>query len=127
MATVFDENGNGIIVEKNGNFLSVSLQLKEKKSRNIGTIDSERWILSVKRIREKHLFRKNQSYGFNFYVLDNAKKFDQIYLSDEHNNWLIPRKFILENGVFLNFKELGFERQIFITLEKLKEFEYELV
>ncbi|MBK7362665.1 MAG: hypothetical protein IPJ01_10255 [Micavibrio sp.] len=39
------------------------------------------------------------------------------------NEWSnIPVKFILENGKFLFFKEQGFEKQIFVSLEQLAEF-----
>jgi hypothetical protein len=55
-------------------------------------------------------------------VLEKTKRFYNIRLTDEFNVWLIPVKFILGSGFFLNFLEQGFERQIFVTLEQIKKF-----
>jgi hypothetical protein len=57
-------------------------------------------------------------------LLNAAKVFDKINLIDEHDEWIIPVKYILEKGDFLHFKneENGFERQIFIPLEKIENF-----
>ena len=43
-----------------------------------------------------------------------------INLTDDDGEYLIPITDILKEGFFLNFKELGFERQIFYPLEKIK-------
>jgi hypothetical protein len=120
-----DESGNLILIKNNGVRLILTLKLKsETKGRRLGIVNIDRKTFEVKRKREKHLFIKNQSYGFNHKLLIDATKFDKIRLSDEKNEWLIPKDYILNNGSFLHFKSSGgFERQIFIELDKLKEFE----
>lgn len=79
--------------------------------------------MAVKRVRDKHLFRKFNAYGFNDYVLRNQTTFDWIRLSDdEGNHWKIPVTFISEYGKFLNFKQQGFELQRFVSLEQIEQF-----
>ena len=109
-----DEFGNSIIVS--GNIISLKLK-SETKSREIGVMNLKEKYLAVKRVREKHLLRKNNSYGFNYYILLNAKKFDKIMLSDNFGRWLIPIKLILEKGSFLRFKKQGFELQMFMPID----------
>lgn len=112
-----DKFGNSIIVENN----IISIKLKsESRTREIGVINPQERCFSVNRIREKHLFRKNNSYGFNHYILQNAKKFDKIKLSDDFGTWLIPIKLILEKGSFLHFNKDGFELQIFLPLDVIQ-------
>jgi hypothetical protein len=114
-----DKFGNAIIVSGN----SISLKLKsEKRIRQIGTINLKDKYLSVDRIRSKHLFRKNNSYGFNHYVLFNATKFDKVLLSDDFGTWLIPISIILEKGSFLHFNKDGFELQIFLPLDIITKY-----
>ena len=109
-----DKFGNSIIVS--GNIISLKLE-SETKSREIGVMNLKEKYLAVKRIREKHLLRINNSYGFNHYILLNAKKFDKIMLSDNFGRWLIPIKLILEKGSFLHFRKEGFELQIFMPID----------
>jgi hypothetical protein len=109
-----DKNGNSIIIS--GNVISLKLN-STTKAREIGVMNLQEKYLAVNRDREKHLFRKNNSYGFNHYILANAKKFDKIKLSDNYGTWLIPIKLILEKGSFLHFDIQGFERQIFLPLD----------
>jgi len=122
--TISDESGNLLIIKDNKVRLKLTLKLKsEAKGRQLGVINLERKVFEVKRNRTKHLFRKNQSYGFNHKLLDEAKLFDNIRLKDEIQEWLIPKNYILENGSFLHFKNNGgFERQIFIELDKIRDF-----
>ena len=109
-----DKFDNSIIIS--GNIISIQLK-NEARTREIGVINQKERYFAVNRIREKHLFRKNNSYGFNHYILSNAKKFDSIRLSDDFGTWLIPIKLILEKGSFLHFNKVGFELQIFLTLD----------
>jgi hypothetical protein len=109
-----DKYGNSIIVS--GNVISLKLK-SETRTREIGLINLQEKYLAVNRVRSKHLFRKNSSYGFNHYILLNAKKFDKIKLSDDIGTWLIPIKLILEKGSFLHFNKDGFELQIFLPLD----------
>jgi hypothetical protein len=109
-----DKFNNSIIIS--GNIISIKLK-SEARTREIGVINPKEKYFVVNRIREKHLFRKNNSYGFNHYILTNAKKFDTIKLSDDFGTWLIPIKLILEKGSFLHFNKDGFELQIFLPLD----------
>ena len=112
-----DKFNNSIIIS--GNIISIKLK-SESRKREIGVINPQERYFAVNRIREKHLFRKNNSYGFNHYILQNAKKFDKIKLSDDFGTWLIPIKLILEKGSFLHFNKNGFELQIFLPLDVIQ-------
>ena len=113
-----DADGNEIVVKDK----NISLKLaSEDRSRRIGIINSKKQ-LSIKRKRIIHLHYKSQSYGFNHYVIDNAKKFNKVLLSDERGTYLIPNKIILEKGEFLYFKQQGFEVQIFLSLEIINQY-----
>jgi len=120
-----DEYGNLVLIKNNGVRLVISLKLmSETKSRRLGIVNIATRTFQVKRDRLKHLFRKNESYGFNHKLLADAISFDKIRLSDQINEWLIPKEYILNNGSFLHFKNNGgFERQIFIELDKITEFQ----
>ena len=122
--TISDEAGNLLLIKNNGVRLLLTLKLKEQtKSRRIGIVNLGQKVFEVKRVRAKHLFRMNESYGFNYKILEEAKLFDSIRLKDDQQEWLIPKSFILENGSFLHFKNNGgYERQIFIELKKLEPF-----
>lgn len=114
-----DKFDNSIIIS--GNIISLKLK-SEARTREIGVINPQERYFAVNRIREKHLFRKNNSYGFNHYILANAKKFDKVKLSDDFGTWLIPIKLILEKGSFLHFNKDGFELQIFLPLDIITQF-----
>ena len=87
------ENSSKIIPDKFGNSIIISdniiyLKLKsETRKREIGTINFKERYLAVNRVRERHLFRKNNRYGFNHYILRNAKKFDNIKVSDNYRKF----------------------------------------
>lgn len=102
--------------------LSLQLAAEGGKKRKIGTITKSTKTLIIRRRRADHLFRNGNAYGFNQYILKEAKLFDTISLGDEFDNWKIPVKFILENGKHLNFKQQGFELQLFVSLEDLEQF-----
>ena len=121
MTVKTDSNGNRIVVADSG---VVMLHLSgSKKPRNIGMIDRKTRIVQMKRTMDEHLMRKNNSYGFNHFLLSNAKTFDSVSLEDDYGSYLIPIKFILEYGSFLHFKEKGFETQIFLNINYLRKFE----
>lgn len=122
---ILDEKGNQIIAKTNEDIISICLKLaSENKERILGLVNKPEKTFQINRIREKHILKRNNSYGFNYYVIKNAKTFDKIYLIDDVTSWMIPVKFILENGSFLQFQQQGFELQIFIPLEKIEQFEY---
>ena len=69
--------------------------------------------------------RKFDGYGFNHKLIADSKLFDTVRLTDDFSEWKIPKKFILDNGMFLNFKGQGFEVQIFVTLNQIEQFKKE--
>ena len=120
---ISDSAGNKIIASNNGDRIKVLLKLNsELRSRLLGYVNIKSKSIKIIRKKEVHLLYKNNSYGFNHTLLADAKTFDKILLKDEVNAWKIPTQFILDNGKFLFFKEQGFERQIFVSLEQLNQF-----
>ena len=73
-----DKFDNSIIIS--GNIISIKLK-NEARTREIGVINQKERYFAVNRIREKHFFRKNNSYGFNHYILANAKQFDFVIIA----------------------------------------------
>lgn len=117
-----DKEGNYFLVkQRSKNTLSVHLYLsKESKSRELGVVNEDKKVFTIRRDPNKHIFKKNQSYGFNEYVIKTAKKFDQIHLiEDGGDEYLFPKSLVMELGSYLHFKSEGFERQIFVTLKNL--------
>lgn len=118
-----DERGNMLRVGNNGKRISVSLKLNsEDKYRKLGFINLKQKVMHITRNSKIHLMRVIGGYGFNFRLLNEAKKFENVRLKDENAEWLIPRSFILEKGQFLHFLAQGFERQIFISLSDIEQF-----
>ncbi len=119
-----DDFGNLLVVKNNGKRVIVSLKLvSEQRYRRVGVINIARKTMEVRRNSGKHLFRKMSAYGFNHKLLSDAKLFEKVRLIDEKSEWVIPVKFILDNGKFLNFRANGgFELQIFIPLTDIEEF-----
>lgn len=123
VASLSDDYGNLLITKNNGKRILLTLKLvSEKKFRRIGTINLEQRVIDIRRKRSKHLFNRNESYGFNYKLLADAKLFDNIRLTDEHQTWKFPKQFVLDEGSFLHFKKEGFERQIFVTLQQLSQY-----
>lgn len=103
--------------------LMLSLVAERKRQRLLGTVTLSTKTIKIKRIREKHLFRKAIAWGFSDSLLRNAQTFDTVWLVDNWNTeWKIPVQFILDNGFYLDYHKKGFELQIFIELEKIEEF-----
>ena len=118
-----DEQGNHFVTRESGNVLTICLKLNnETREREIGKVYLKERILEIKRNREKHLFRKNKSYGFNEHVIRTGKTFDKIQLSDEQNTYLFQKELILIKGSYLHFKDLGFEKQLFLPLSEMENF-----
>lgn len=121
--SISDEYGNLILIKNTGKRLQIKLKLISKKHyRLLGVVNEKAKSVKIVRERSKHLFLKNKSYGFNYSFLSSAKKFDKINLEDEYSRWTIPVDYLLKEGEFLFFKEQGFEKQIFIQLEKIIQF-----
>lgn len=121
---IFNDNGDFFRISQKGNLLKISLKLNSESSpRKIGEVKLDDKTLMLKRIREKHLFKKNNSYGFNEYLIQNGKTFDKIMLADDDCVYLFPKNLVLEKGNYLYFKQEGFEKQIFLPLEEMKEYQ----
>lgn len=117
MATLTSKEGHRFEADEKDGYLYITLHLKGKKAgRNIGRVRLADRVLEVERKREKHLMRKANAYGFNEYVIREAKKFDNIELTDEYGTYSFSRQLILNMGKYLHFKEEGFEKQLFLSL-----------
>jgi hypothetical protein len=119
-----DEAGkNKIQTTTTDKTITIHLQLAgESRKRKVGTITKSTKTFAISRKRSKHLFIKGNAYGFNEYILANAKLFDKIKLKDEFCEWKIPVQFILQKGSYLMFKQQGFEKQLFVSLSQIDEF-----
>jgi hypothetical protein len=121
--TFYIDMDNTIRIQSNDKLIKLSLHLKGSEPRMIGTITKSTRTIEMRRKMAIHLFRKGNAYGFNEYILRESKTFDWIRLRDDAgNDWKIPKKFILENGQYLNFKEQGYELQLFVPLEMLEPY-----
>lgn len=121
-----DNQGNNLIIRRNGKFISLMIRLAtENFNRKVGKINVETKVLHVKRVRSKHLFRKLNAYGFCYRIIEEGKLFDKIRLKDDNCEWLIPKSWITdnENKKLLHFKgNGGFELQVFLPLEEIEQF-----
>jgi len=120
-----DKDGNYfIVVAAPKKTLTLYLHLaSENKKRELGVVLEPQKIFRINRNPDKHLFRKNNSYGFNEYVIRTAKKFDKIHLIETGGDeYLFPKDLVLEKGDYLHFKTEGFERQLFVKLSDLLEY-----
>lgn len=118
-----DKEGNFFRVYQNDKVIVIKLCLaKENREREIGLVNIADKTLQIKRNRAKHLFNKNESYGFNEHIIKTGTTFDNVLLNDEIESWLIPKQYIEENGRYLFFKEQGFEKQLFVSLKEIDKF-----
>jgi hypothetical protein len=119
-----DEQGNIILVESTTKKISIFLRLADEKHRRlIGVIDIQHLTLHIERDREKHLLNKANAYGFNYFILDQAKRFNYVCLHESNGNvYLLDREKMIEDGKFLFFKQQGFEKQIFLSIDYLSQF-----
>jgi hypothetical protein len=117
MAAITSKEGHRFEADEKDGYLYITLHLKGKKAgRNIGRVRLADRVLEVSRKRDKHLMLKANAYGFNEYVLREAKRFDKIELKDDYGTYLFSRQLVLDMGKYLHFKEEGFEKQIFLSL-----------
>jgi hypothetical protein len=120
-----DERENYFSVESDQLMLVRSIWLhlaSENKSRNIGILHVKDRVLKIKRNRARHLFKKNNSYGFSEHIIRTAILFDHILIEDDYGVYRVPREEIMSNGTYLDFKQIGFEKQIFLSLEIIERY-----
>ena len=122
--SVFNKEGDAFYVFRTPSHLYIQLRLaSENFGRDVGRVDLKERTLELIRNRESHLMRKNNSYGFNEYMIREAKLFDDIELRDDVGTYKFPKSVVLEQGQYLHFKEQGFEKQLFVPLEVIEKFE----
>lgn len=124
-----DSRGNMLLVEQEPVYgtKKIYLHLKgEEFQRLVAEIDPNNRTMFLKRDRNKHFHFQMMSYGFNYSILKDTKNTDNILLQvrdgDDNEYYMLPRKFILENGVVKEFSKVGFEIQIFLRVEYLEKF-----
>lgn len=107
---------------------TVTLKLaREGFVRKLGIIVEERFI--VYRDKAKHLFHKTNSYGFNYDVildLERIKGIKYVDLYDDAGLFRLSIEQIKRDGEFLFFKEKGFEKQLFVPIDKIYKYNLEL-
>jgi hypothetical protein len=121
-----DSAGNAIVAHNDGNTITLRLRIIDISghvaTRSLGVIEKQSRIFTVRRKRAVHLHRKSNSYGFNHYVLENAKTFDRVEIIDDAGTYIVPVDVMLTNGKILYFKQMGFERQIFVPLDIITKY-----
>lgn len=117
MNQIKDQFNNLIYRKNNGIYLQL---VNDIRTRKLGTIKDDR--ILMRRNESRHLFRKTNSYGFNYVLLDSLNKVKTVDLRIDGKKYLIPIDYILKNGEFLNFKQQGFELQIFLKVELINNF-----
>jgi hypothetical protein len=119
-----DNFGNTLRIEKYTEMNVLKLLLPRlKETRHIGRIHKPTRVMYTERMRGKHLHRNTNSYAFNEYLLTNCELFDQIEMKEgRKHRYVIPVKFIIENGRTRAYGEQGFEKQIFISREDIQQF-----
>jgi hypothetical protein len=120
--TIEDGSGNKLLATHNDSVINLFLLLIDGKKRAIGQIDKATRTLRLIRSRSKHLMRVNNSYGINYYLIENGQTFDKVEIVDEQSRWLIPKDYLIEHCTTMNFKAQGFELQKFISLDKLNSY-----
>lgn len=114
-----DMHGNKIMVKD----YDVILQLAGGERRKIAFIDEVGKQLVIHRNSQKHLMRKINGYGFNEQLLKFAVKSTHIlFILDGRYKYKIPIKMIQEEGQYLNFKQQGFELQLFVPMSLITNY-----
>lgn len=116
-----DSSGN--VLYRDGS--TIKLKLKEHSTRTLGKINTANKTFVVYRNSKKHILFKLNAYGFNYEMLSMSKQIENVVITTETQTfYIVPLSFILKEGEFLHFKKTGFERQIFINLDKIKQFKF---
>jgi len=109
-----DKRGNRIEVEEGSG--CVTLFLKTRETRKIGKLVDG---VYTKYMTRKNIFRKTDSLGFNWEVIDWLKP-KKVVVNLE-GTWLnISGEDFFAKKEFLDYKKLGFELQCFVKLEHFK-------
>jgi len=107
------------ITFKNGKIYLYLPNAKYKNKRCLGKISNR--VLYQKKSKEKHLFRKTNSIGFNFDLINRGgAEFDLINVTLDFISLWCSRASILRYGTILNFSKTGLEKQVFLNLNFFK-------
>ncbi len=110
MFTLKDKYGNGLFCRKG--VLELALIAEKGKRRMIGKItDGASGVEYRKGAKEKNVFKKMDAWGLNAYILS---KVDMVVITTEDMVYSINAEDSKLMGKTLNFKQQGFERQVFI-------------
>lgn len=116
-----DQAGNRVLFKSEAHKYRVFLKLKsEGKRRELGEYYPASGTLYVRRVRAKHEHRISNAYGFNYELLSRLVGLRKVIILDDKGVWEAQSEDIIHYGEFLYFKEQGFERQIFYSINKLK-------
>lgn len=123
ITSIKDDKGNILTFKNNTKRIIIYLKVPRfLKIKKIGTINLTKKTLTIKRTREKHLFKKYNAYGLNFYLLKNARTFDKIKIVDNYNTFYFTKEWAIENIKYLTFSKAGYELQGFLSLQQLEQF-----
>jgi hypothetical protein len=111
-----EENGNRLVVRDSG---KLELYLKGQDVRHIGRVGvtEKSTVFYDKVVKESNRFRKTNSWGLNWAVLEVLPSEAVIRLRSELATYLITGGDARAKGDFLHFKTQGFERQFFVPIE----------
>lgn len=127
-----DKVGNQLIMRafynenKEYEYATIHLKLiKEKKRRLIGYVDVNEATFHCVRDSSKHYHYKTKGFGFNWEFLNGQFVYiNKISMRlDDDKLYVFPKKVIEDNGIFLNFKQQGFELQRFLPFEFIRKYE----
>lgn len=97
---------------------------KEGRTRQIGSLDLSTHTFWCKRSMSKHYHYATKSFGFNWSIMqDDFLDIKKIHLVvDDEHHYEFPISIMKDYGIFLNFKEQGFELQRFLSYKLIKNY-----
>ena len=113
---ITDQAKNSLQAENDGTlYLALA---SEKRRRGIGQLIKKSGKTHyLKKVREEHRFRKTDSWGIHWEVMNKLDEESYIGVRTELGIYRIKVSEAKEKGEFLWFKNEGFERQFFIPVE----------
>ena len=120
---IIDDYGNKIYLSATEKLL---IKLKEKGERRVLALvrknkDGEYYLEMTR--KEKHIFSKNNSRGFNYTIISNLPKDMDVVVKREESNRYYKIKVgdMLQNWNFLHFLLNGYEKQYFVPISCFEE------
>lgn len=107
-----------LVPTKNHTIFNVKLNLPFQ-SRFIGMLDVTGDGTFTTNRKPEHIFRKNNSLGLNYSLLqDSSIPFRWVLIRFQNQNLVTSRDFFLENGKCFKFQNQGYELQCFLPMDK---------